>query len=547
MENIMNRFWWRNKPRQRGIHWTTWSTLSLPKIAGGMGFRDLAKFNIALLAKPGWNLIVNPNSLLARVYKAKYFPNGDFLSARLGSYSSYTWKSIWCSRGLLEQGLGWRIGNGSSINIWQDAWIAGHGNGRVSGVSPDFHYSKVSELIDFHTHTWKHELCRTLFTPLQAAQVFCIPLPLCPSTDLCIWRGDPSGLYSVRSGYRWLINTELAVSGDPNSLEEDGYNRLCKSFWSVSLPTKVKVFFWRFIHNLLPTFKNLRIRQINVNPQCLFCHASEESMLHLIYECPFVQQILSRLDLVSTSISIDQNFILWLSNLFYSLNLLKRKYFIVSLWAIWGSRNKLLHEGISQTVEDIVLFSKMYIQEVDASNLPRPSPSTVRNDRWSPPAIGLIKANFDASFDIGSLSSVSGIIVRNEEGLIMAAGIYPNRFVANPELAEAVACEQTLIFLKDLGFRRAVVEGDSLSVIFKLCHPLVSRSILSVHLNNILRRQRDFDHISFSHVSRESNKAAHLLARFGRSLSESRFWLEEAPSEVEPATLQDRWWVDTPD
>ncbi|KAK9042916.1 hypothetical protein V6N11_071269 [Hibiscus sabdariffa] len=189
----------------------------------------------------------------------------------------------------------------------------------------------------------------------------------------------------------------------------------------------------------------------------------------------------------------------------------------------------------------------MYIQEVDASNLPRSSPSTVRNDRWSPPATGLIKANFDANFDIGSLSSVSGIIVRNEEGLIMAAGIYPNRFVANPELAEAVACEQTLIFLKDLGFRRAVVEGDSLSVISKLCHPLVSRSILSVQLDNILRRLRDFDHISFSHVNRESNKAAHILARLGRSFSESRFWLEEVPSEVEAAILQDRWWVDTPD
>ncbi|KAK8504988.1 hypothetical protein V6N12_032947 [Hibiscus sabdariffa] len=119
----------------------------------------------------------------------------------------------------------------------------------------------------------------------------------------------------------------------------------------------------------------------------------------------------------------------------------------------------------------------MYIQEADASTLPRPSPSIVRSDRWSPPTDDLFKANSDASFNNGT---------------------YPNRFVASPELAEAIACEHTLIFLKDFGFRRAIVEGDSLSVIPKLRHPPVSRSILSVHLENILRRQRDFDHISFS-------------------------------------------------
>lgn len=55
-----------------------------------MGFRDLSKFNVALLAKQGWNLIMNPTSLLAQVMKAKYYTRGDFLSARLGAYTSFT-------------------------------------------------------------------------------------------------------------------------------------------------------------------------------------------------------------------------------------------------------------------------------------------------------------------------------------------------------------------------------------------------------------------------------------------------------------------------
>ncbi|KAA3481015.1 NDR1/HIN1-Like protein 3 [Gossypium australe] len=35
----------------QGIHYCKWSRLCIPKEEGGLGFRDLAKFNIALLTK----------------------------------------------------------------------------------------------------------------------------------------------------------------------------------------------------------------------------------------------------------------------------------------------------------------------------------------------------------------------------------------------------------------------------------------------------------------------------------------------------------------
>ncbi|KAA3474844.1 reverse transcriptase [Gossypium australe] len=80
----------RNSKTNKGIHWNNWLDMCILKMQEGMEFRDLAKFNLALLAKLGWKLTVNLNSLLAKVMRATYYPYGDFMNANLGAYPSYT-------------------------------------------------------------------------------------------------------------------------------------------------------------------------------------------------------------------------------------------------------------------------------------------------------------------------------------------------------------------------------------------------------------------------------------------------------------------------
>ena len=51
IEKLIRKFWWGQRGDQRKIHWKDWATLCKPKNLGGMGFKDLEKFNEVMLAK----------------------------------------------------------------------------------------------------------------------------------------------------------------------------------------------------------------------------------------------------------------------------------------------------------------------------------------------------------------------------------------------------------------------------------------------------------------------------------------------------------------
>ncbi|XP_060962336.1 uncharacterized protein LOC133032418 [Cannabis sativa] len=139
MEQLMCKFWWRSSKNNKGIHWKKWDRLTVHKSKGGMGFGNLHDFNLSLLCKQGWRLFSRLDSLVSKIFKARYYRNGTFLNAELGSNPSFVWRSIYETQEIVRKGARCRVGDGSRINIVLDLWLPNEDNPRVTSNNPAFY------------------------------------------------------------------------------------------------------------------------------------------------------------------------------------------------------------------------------------------------------------------------------------------------------------------------------------------------------------------------------------------------------------------------
>jgi hypothetical protein len=116
------------------------------KTHGGMGFKDLSAFNLAMLGKQAWKFLSEPQSLVSLIFKARYFPTRSFLNANIGHNPSYVWRSILRARFIVRGGARWSIGSGANIPILDAPWLA-------NGESIDGNIPKGLYVRDFNVQS----------------------------------------------------------------------------------------------------------------------------------------------------------------------------------------------------------------------------------------------------------------------------------------------------------------------------------------------------------------------------------------------------------
>lgn len=117
-------FWWNHQEGKHKIHWLGKEQMMKSKEDGGLSFNDIHGFNMAMLAKQGWQLWQSPNSLCTHVLKAKYFSSSSILEAKPKFGMSYSWQSVLRGIELVKKGMTQRVEDGLKLKIGSDPWIA---------------------------------------------------------------------------------------------------------------------------------------------------------------------------------------------------------------------------------------------------------------------------------------------------------------------------------------------------------------------------------------------------------------------------------------
>ena len=157
LETLIRKFWWGYDGSNKKVHWVKWERLCEDKGKGGMGFKDIEKFNDSLLAKLVWRMINNPESLCHRVFKARFFPDCSIMDAKESTTGSYAWKSILSARDVIRKGMVLRTGNGNSIRIREDRWLPVQSHRSVVSLMPTIEpNTRVNTLINAEKGEWKY-------------------------------------------------------------------------------------------------------------------------------------------------------------------------------------------------------------------------------------------------------------------------------------------------------------------------------------------------------------------------------------------------------
>lgn len=101
---------------------------------------------------------------------------------------------------VFQNGLRWRIGNGTKVQIYKSCWIPKPETFRVISLPTLPMEAKVSELID-QNNMWKESMIQQHFLSDDAEKILKIPPPKAPSLDQPLWHYDKYRNYSFKSGY----------------------------------------------------------------------------------------------------------------------------------------------------------------------------------------------------------------------------------------------------------------------------------------------------------------------------------------------------------
>ncbi|KAL0295091.1 UNVERIFIED_CONTAM: hypothetical protein Scaly_3110300, partial [Sesamum calycinum] len=193
LEKKMRWFLWHGTSGS-GNAKVAWGQICKPKEEGGLGIRSLISTNQALMLRQLWRILQHDGNSIWVDWIHRYRLRHSTIWTFNGASGSWSWKKLLKLRPLLRRGVTYKIGDGSSFNLWQDAW---HERGplcltfplgpRVTGLPLT---TPLSSVLQSNQWCWPAETDAEIIAQLP---------PTDPTVaDVICWNSS-SGKYSIKS------------------------------------------------------------------------------------------------------------------------------------------------------------------------------------------------------------------------------------------------------------------------------------------------------------------------------------------------------------
>jgi hypothetical protein len=284
IEKIQRDFLWGGLNDEVKFHLVDWDTVCSPNPQGGLGIRNVRKFNQALLGKWLWRYAHEDGAWWRLILVAKHGSSRDgWRSSDITeSHGVGLWKYICMGWSKFKCHFRFDPGVGSKISFWEDAWC---GESPLKDTFPGlfsiarFREASIADnmerangtiqwnIVFTHLiHDWEVEILASFYNCLYSWKLRGV------GEDKLWWIPSSKGAFEVRSYYRVLS------SHGPSSFP-------WKGIWRTKAPPRVAFFAWTATRGKILTIDNLRRRGMIVVNRCWLCEAEGESVDHLLIHC----------------------------------------------------------------------------------------------------------------------------------------------------------------------------------------------------------------------------------------------------------------------
>jgi ribonuclease HI len=514
IERMLNSFWWGGGAHNKGIRWLAWDRMTHSKATGGLGFRDLHTFNLAMIAKQSWNIMTKPHTLVARLYKARYFPNSTLFDSNIGHNPSYAWRGIWKARQVLMNGCRWSIGNGKNIKVMSDPWLREKEGTWIPSPQVQGAYNiTVNELMIENVKMWDKVKIDSLFPQHIAKCILGVPLFNMVEEDKLIWVDSKYGQYSVKSGYNLMLNT---TGKNNNSVSEGVWNTM----WKIHAPPKVKHFLWRICRDCLPTRTRLQERRVHCPLSCPVCSHHFEDDWHIFFMCNDSVQArqTAGLENVIAPRLLHYNNV---KDVIFDVCTREDQQVAgavaVLLWSIWNNRNSCVWNEIKETGRSIGFKAwQVWNEWYSVHHMQQQASSSQQQQQtleWQKPDTNWYKCNVDAGFHNALNKTSIGWCVRDFRGRFVLAGTMWKEGICSIVEGESIAILEAMKVITQRGISNVIFETDSKSTVDAI-HALRGGDsefcTFICHIRNMLSCNQNF---LVKFIKRQANMVAHTLAR----------------------------------